>query len=1157
MTDLSILSQLPPKVSTAAAGTLLHAITSISEHALLNVQQIYRAPSLRDIARSLLASRLKDVLPVANPDIYFISRAGSSAVECSVTDGLLQALLQGPDTFEGNGVEVYTRHDTFTPEHQLPADNVAVIQDALKSLAGNLLQAYAASSQNWWQEGQEIAGTPGKFMSPHHQFAQRQTQALISEIHLQQFKEKLDAVQSSRLLRLATFKNSEGVFTPSIQARDGTSVKLQSCFVMTLQEDIGRSLTVETSTGAVFLVTPALGLEKFDSLTMLNQTLVKRMAMPERRQELINTLLLSDQARFKDDELATSDWVPDYWPLIEDIFDYRTFFLLHKQLQDLDFVVAQARLTGEDLPGFMRKVRDIECMKEFDEAMKSHVLALLAAEQPYALPGWLRHADEGDQDQFKRLVTDRERFEVQLQQQLETVDTLEQFSLRKIDAYIRQRLGYSVDPRQIFITVPDEIQMATGTYRCTYRKSLLEFAMGGLPEPVSATPRSIEVPEYAINPALTIEFVEALIEQLDVSHLYHQEVARVHRDRQARKTMLALRDRTIALNAFAARLQRHLQERGFALVEAMRADRSDAGVQRAMGGVVLEVGKSFFKDMIVFREITATDEFYVLYAPGAPAGWDMFEFPSWRSLALEIGSWTKTAAGTRYLIDQTSICGSSDSALFISQTHEKPAHWSVESVESVITEGLNYQDSLGQRVDQRTERYLAENNTTRNDAVEYTSRDCKDFALLNARIDEIKRAFLDLTPLVSYRDYVRARARKFISSNLANQGIDRDVDPDTVYFDLRNTTREPNPDFSPYSNLWTFTDLLMDGFSDRYEFTTKAVRYSSVGQDLTGISNVLIDEYLRGARLGEKYLEELKNNLLNPNHGDYPQRRALFAKQQQYEMHRAALSEYRKGTLARGEYKWIVDAIARLDKEGGEGGAESVNTLWLKGWRLEGLFVFSRGTDPEGAWVYTPDAPDGMWFRTPADVIVSMQRPGMAGYYYDRASYKGRRVIGTLVDQLARTPYVDNTLVTIDPVVPVDRIQSAYQLYGLMLERINQDVDDRTQSSNERLGLLIYKIVKVAGSVLLFPFPPASLAWGVLHSAIALQRGILAYVEGDRASALIFFAGAYVGALSAPMGIYEVRAGVSVFYPITGSVKEWVTGKAPFSTQWYPLIAGS
>src|SRR5471032_2993917 len=98
MTDLSILSQLPPKVSTAAAGTLLHAITSISEHALLNVQQIYRAPSLRDIARSLLASRLKDVLPVANPDIYFISRAGSSAVECSVTDGLLQALLQGPDT---------------------------------------------------------------------------------------------------------------------------------------------------------------------------------------------------------------------------------------------------------------------------------------------------------------------------------------------------------------------------------------------------------------------------------------------------------------------------------------------------------------------------------------------------------------------------------------------------------------------------------------------------------------------------------------------------------------------------------------------------------------------------------------------------------------------------------------------------------------------------------------------------------------------------------------------------------------------------------------------------------------------------------------------------------------------------------------------------
>src|SRR5471032_1510258 len=132
MTDLSILSQLPPKVSTAAAGTLLHAITSISEHALLNVQQIYRAPSLRDIARSLLASRLKDVLPVANPDIYFISRAGSSAVECSVTDGLLQALLKGPDTLAGNGADVYPRHVTSPPLCQLRADNVAVSQNRRK-----------------------------------------------------------------------------------------------------------------------------------------------------------------------------------------------------------------------------------------------------------------------------------------------------------------------------------------------------------------------------------------------------------------------------------------------------------------------------------------------------------------------------------------------------------------------------------------------------------------------------------------------------------------------------------------------------------------------------------------------------------------------------------------------------------------------------------------------------------------------------------------------------------------------------------------------------------------------------------------------------------------------------------------------------------------
>ena len=60
------------------------------------------------------------------------------------------------------------------------------------------------------------------------------------------------------------------------------------------------------------------------------------------------------------------------------------------------------------------------------------------------------------------------------------------------------------------------------------------------------------------------------------------------------------------------------------------------------------------------------------------------------------------------------------------------------------------------------------------------------------------------------------------------------------------------------------------------------------------------------------------------------------------------------------------------------------------------------------------------------------------------------------------------------------------------------------------------------GSVLLMPFPVASLAWTTLHTSIDIQRGVLAYHDGDRATASWFFGSAVFGSLMGGAGVKTV-----------------------------------
>jgi hypothetical protein len=148
----------------------------------------------------------------------------------------------------------------------------------------------------------------------------------------------------------------------------------------------------------------------------------------------------------------------------------------------------------------------------------------------------------------------------------------------------------------------------------------------------------------------------------------------------------------------------------------------------------------------------------------------------------------------------------------------------------------------------------------------------------------------------------------------------------------------------------------------------------------------------------------------------------------------------------------------------------------------------------------------------------------MAEYYFQRAAFRDQRVIGSLLAS-HQQPNSDDRLEASIRIVPEYRVTHFGDFYDGMIQRIIDDVDEQSESVTETAARYLYTIIKWVGTIALMPFPGASLAWGILHSSIDLARGVLAYRDGDRATASVFFLSAWLGAFSAGKGTLEIIKG--------------------------------
>ncbi|MGE6387887.1 dermonecrotic toxin domain-containing protein [Pseudomonas sp. NPDC078416] len=1113
-------------------GSLLDHASNEAELSALIVSQLRQVPTVRDAARQMLAEQLRQLRPFPNPDALFIHRedaGGADPAPLCLTDVLLHAFMGDRVYLDDPQAVLSTRKDSSHVAYTLPGFGADAFRTMCEDLIAQLPGYLKFSLNAYWEVDEptfkSIPGESAVSGTREEIFGTLQSWIYGHAIRLAVGRGELDAQDETRLSRVVGDTEAKGCYGLSLRTSQGTLLPLAGVYAATADDVDAMPLTDDGSHAGVYLFTPAAGVEKFATVSAMSAALMHRLEQDATRYLLAGCLSLEDQTSL--DSTPAGALQVEYSLLKEKPASHWMTRLREKQLSDLDHLLAHApSMEAEcDAEARLQMFDDAIRLDDLEEALNVRYLDLLAFIQERRLPDGIRFAAPEDRHRYDTLVAEQTRCEGLMQAQMAGIESPEIFARNEIAAYLMKHLGFTVDPAKVTINLPDEMPFASGPLNAVYTHTLLGFALDGLPELDLQLRPSVEVDAVYSHQRLDFDFISRLLKDLDLKQRFEHELERRYREQTTRDAMAALRASTIALSAWAAKLQGHLSDRGLALIERAQ---SNLGSTRALsvGGLYLKGGDRRLEDVVVIREGDGDDAFYVLYAPGHPSGRDMFDFDSWRKLSFEIGGWTASARGAQYLLDQTVVNADQHVVPYIESLRLKPSAWNVDSVLFVNVEASSFTEAVSSLSHYKIEQMLTRNRIVSSTRAPYITRQDRMAAVvLGHRISALQKAY-DSFGVIPWRAAARQECERLIDKHLKDSGVPGSIDPDTVFFDLDGSSVNGEPDFGRYTTLRCLTDLFMVGYSEEdYAFGPDAAVYSSIGQDVSALSGAFVDEMIRGSDYADEYISELRRHTQGLTNSPPPRLRGLFARKTHYELRRDALTEYIAGRLTPDQYMWIVRMAASLDSSIVGNTAQTPGTLHLlmmEHKTFDGLYVFRPDKDSArlGAWVYTPGAPDGHLFRQEEDVVRSVARPGMSRYYYDRVPYRAQRIIGTLMQKLEMSPVVDGELYAVGYSTPIRSLEG---LHGIAVQHLIVDIDAQTESVAERRLLNTYTFIRKYGGYLADLNPMTKLVWTALHASVDLYRGVQAYQDGDRARARGYFAKAAFGAFKAGRQARSIR----------------------------------
>ncbi len=404
-----------------------------------------------------------------------------------------------------------------------------------------------------------------------------------------------------------------------------------------------------------------------------------------------------------------------------------------------------------------------------------------------------------------------------------------------------------------------------------------------------------------------------------------------------------------------------------------------------------------------------------------------------------------------------------------------------------------------------------------------------DSRLTIARIDKrlswMRKAFAKSTRYTAFTDFAQQDIQGKLDVLVERHGVGRRHDCDKVIIHY-----EPHGDVS-------LKRAAMDDLRFDTPFVLGSIS-SAVGHSLDRLPFAAVVDLAENAHLADRYMQDIKRRLIDPSAQGHQERLALFFDISQAEMQRACITQSAAGQISTQQQAWLAPMISELsDLEppviGGDDTYEKTGLyrLGLQGRCVEGVYIF-RHVGDDGApqdLLYTPQAPDGLWFRPLASVRNALEESNLGDYFYRHVAYADQAVVGSLLERWKGSQYPEHLVMP--AIAPHSRVSVWRDEFVRQMQSVVSDVDNSTVTAAERAAELFEGLILNILTIAVAPFPPAAMALTVFTTARSLVRGVQAYQDGDRAAAFWHFIDVVhgVSSLTAGRDILKETVGKALF----------------------------
>ena len=1039
-------------------------------------------PSFKDMARNRLVEKLRESHPGIELDKVFVNRGSyTGELESRPAGALLEVHLEClsrnlSPTYVIGFDDVYDRPGTTDRQFKVPGLDIYQVERLLENARRNIYWEHSNSLDLYWKSAanEQADGSP---TSTHKDVLQKLiARTLMAELSLSVIGGRLEPAQGEKVADILLSDNGSSLYQVLINKVGEYPVRLPSVFIVDMARFGSSELSLSNDHYTCVLYTPDRGFEFFLSSNDLHAALCSR--------------------------LSISGGSISYPGLQDSAFQHCAGSRIKQQRDEVGQLFGKSNYNGAGLFASLEKIQQLDTLRS---GWLQSFEALQSAIKRTEWPNWLKLASQSVQQRYTELEYSMVKYHDDFQRTHAPYFSLRAYARRQVADWANRALGVEVDADTIRVRTRYELKLGGKTILQEDSRTLTELVSLGLHDAGYAPQIILEGAEAS---GLTADKLEKWLQTIDV-----------------RKDFVETRSSNLPLDYRDALSNKLISKLNFDLWSAYHSNQFGKAdfdlVNRAIAGdsSVLIKGVNFagaaqpLTGILVFQGSQRDQGPQQVYLKNSEGRHEFLRFNHFAEFANQLKIWMSNDSAYA-----ASLLNADDMPRIGKLLQQaKGLQWDLNNIRvtSVILH-RSANDPLAGAV--RVDYGWALATVYRIAPLHYRTAlksHRQQYVRLNTELKALYTVEARETGFPSYAAFSRDLIKKRVEEVLRSRGGFVEVNPDLIYVEM-----------SPYEDF-TLSELIVQerafeppsspNWDPRRDYPR--FHWSGAHPALDVLSIKDIASWSKTLRPGEKYIELLRTQFLE-RAPLFTFKREVYFKRQLCEMSLALLSQYFDGKLSSDQFNSLERIITRLSTPEETQLSEAVvNTESVYGFRLktsrkvEGVYIFRtrtlRGVED---FIYTPNAPDDLAFRSANDFVWSIRdrRSPLREYYINRVAIADKKVINGYFDELRAT------VSDIPPPKPEvnTRIKDLRRAYETHVRRVIADVDEQTTSLGEIIAGLVYDNVKLAATIVSIVIPPVGLAVTAVELIKNVYDGLNAHYYGENEAAFTHFRDALLGLVS-------------------------------------------